>query len=95
MLKIMRQTQSATLIRVKLHGRFIGEYVPELEKAPTENGCMGVKVTFDLRNFTLVDRTAMEFLSGAELRKIRIGHTPTCVCAGSNRKHNGFSRASY
>ena len=61
MLKITKQTESTKLVRVKLHGSFTGDYVPEVEKALSENGCQNGKVALDLMNVTFVDREAMEF----------------------------------
>ena len=79
MLKITKQAENAQTSRVSLHGHFTGEYVPEVEKALSENGCKGGKVALDLRNVTFVDRAAMEFLRRAESKKIRIENTPSYV----------------
>lgn len=64
---------------MSLHGHFTGEYVPEVEKALSENGCKAGKVTLDLSNVTFVDRPAMEFLKRANSNKIRIENTPSYV----------------
>ena len=69
MLKITKQTETAKLLKVNLHGGFTGEYVPEVEKALSENGCQKGKVAVDLLNVTFVDREAMEFLRRAMSRK--------------------------
>lgn len=80
MLKITKQTESTKLVRVKLHGSFTGEYVPELEKALLENGCKRGKVELDLMNVRFVDREAMEFLRRAISRKkIAIENIPSYV----------------
>jgi anti-anti-sigma regulatory factor len=79
MLKITKQAENAQISRVSLHGHFTGEYVPEVEKALAENGCKGHKLALDLRNVTFVDRTAMEFLGRADLKKIRIENIPSYV----------------
>jgi hypothetical protein len=80
MLKITRQTESAKLHRVNLHGGFTAEYVPEVEKALSDNGCPKGKVALDLMNVTFVDREAMEFLRRAMSRKkITIENIPTYV----------------
>lgn len=80
MLKITKQTESKKLVRVKLHGSFTSEYVPEFEKALSENGCPRGKVALDLMNVTFVDREAMEFLRGALSRKkIAIENLPSYV----------------
>ena len=79
MLKITKQTENTQLTRVSLHGHFTGEYVPEVEKALSENGHNGDKVALDLRNVTFVDRAAMEFLSKATLRNVSIENTPSYV----------------
>ena len=78
MLKITKQPENAP-IRVSLHGHFTGEYVPEVEKALSENGCTAVEVALDLRNVTFVDRAAMEFLCRVDSKKIRIENTPSYV----------------
>lgn len=79
MLKITKEAENARISRVSLHGHFTGEYVPEVEKALSENGCKAGKVTLDLRNVTFVDRPAMEFLSRAKSKKIRIENIPSYV----------------
>jgi len=78
MLKITKQAENAQISRVSLHGHFTGEYVPEVEKALSE-GCKQGKVALDLRNVTVVDRAAMEFLRRAKSKKIRIENTPSYV----------------
>jgi anti-anti-sigma regulatory factor len=80
MLKITKLMESTKLVRVKLHGSFTGEYVPEIEKALLENGCKRGKVALDLINVTFVDRQAMEFLGIAISRgKIAIENIPSYV----------------
>ena len=79
MLKITKQVEDPRINRVSLHGHFTGEYVPEVEKALSENGCTQGKLALDLRNVTFVDRAAMEFLRRAESKKIRIENTPSYV----------------
>ena len=79
MLKITKETEDARIIKVSLHGRFTGEYVVEVEKALSENGCSAGKVALDLRHVTFVDRAAMQFLSRAESKSIRIENTPSYV----------------
>jgi len=80
MLKITRQTKSVKLHRVNLHGGFTGEYVPEVEKALSENGCHKGKVALDLMNVTFVDREAMEFLRRAiSKKKLAIENIPSYV----------------
>ena len=80
MLKITKQTESAKLVRVNLHGGFTGEYVPEVEKALLENGGKRGKIALDLMNVTFVDRLAMQFLHRAISRKkIAIENIPSYV----------------
>jgi anti-anti-sigma regulatory factor len=79
MLKITKQTKNTQLTSVSLHGHFTGEYVPEVQKALSENGHNGDKVALDLRNVTFVDRVAMEFLSKATSKNISIENTPSYV----------------
>lgn len=80
MLKITKQIESAKRFSVNLHGNFTGEYVPEVEKALSENGCANGKVALDLMNVTFVDREAMEFLSTAMSgKKIAIENMPSYV----------------
>ena len=79
MLKITKQPENARIIKVSLHGQFTGAYVLEVEKALSENGCTHGKVALDLRNVTFVDRTAMEFLSRVDSKKITIENTPSYV----------------
>jgi ABC-type transporter Mla MlaB component len=79
MLKITKQPENTQQTTVSLHGHFTGEYVPEVEKALSENGHKGDKVALDLRNVTFVDRAAMEFLSKATSRNVSIENTPSYV----------------
>lgn len=79
MLKITKQTETAGLIRLNLHGAFTGEYVSEVEKALSENGHKRDTVALDLMHVTFVDRAAMEFLSRAKSSKIKIENVPSYV----------------
>jgi len=80
MLKITKQTEIPKLVRLSLHGSLTGDYVPEVEKALSENGCNKGNVALDLMNVTFVDRQAMEFLLRAILRKkIAIENIPSYV----------------
>ena len=80
MLKITKQTESAKLIRVFLHGALTADYVPEVEKALSEHGCDKSKVALDLMNVTFVDRVAMEVLRRAlSGKKIVIENIPPYV----------------
>ena len=79
MLKITKEAENARIIKVSLHGHFTGEYVPEVEKALSENGCKDSELALDLRNVTFVDRTAMEFLCRAKSKKISLENTPSYV----------------
>ena len=79
MLKITKQTEKAGISTVSLHGHFTGEYVPEVEKALSENGCKDGKLALDLRNVTFVDRMAMEFLCKAKSEKVSLENTPSYV----------------
>lgn len=78
MLKITKDTENATRIRMNLYGRFTNEYVPEVEKA-LSGGSEGRKVTLDLSNVTFVDRQAMEFLSRVKSKRVEIENTPSYV----------------
>jgi hypothetical protein len=80
MLKITKQTESTKRVRVKFHGNFTGDYVPEVEKALSGNGCNKSEVVLDLMNVTFVDRQAMEFLRKAISKKtIAIENVPSYV----------------
>ena len=80
MLKITKSTENTRLMRVTLHGYFTGDYVREVEKALLqENGYKGGEVALDLMHVTFVDRVAMEFLSRAELSKLKIENVPSYV----------------
>ena len=80
MLKITKQTESAKLVRLNMHGGFTGEYVPEVDRVLLENGCKKGKVALDLMNVTFVDREAMEFLRRAiSGKKIAIENIPSYV----------------
>jgi anti-anti-sigma regulatory factor len=80
MLKITKEIENTKLIRVKLHGSLTAEYVLEVEKALSENGCKRGKVALDLMNVTFVDREAMEALRVAISRsKVAIENIPSYV----------------
>jgi anti-anti-sigma regulatory factor len=79
MLKITEHKENAKTIRIDLHGQFTGQYVPDVEKALSENGNKRAKVALDLSNVTFVDRAAMEFLCRAKVKKIRIENPPSYV----------------
>jgi len=78
MLKITKEAEN-TQCRVSLHGHFTGEYIPEVEKALSQNGCKRGQRALDLKNVTFVDRAAMEFLCKAKSNEIRIENTPSYV----------------
>ena len=88
MLKITKQPENARLFKVSLHGHFTGEYLAEVEKALSENGCKAGKVALDLTNVTFVDRAAMEFLCGIDRKKIRIENTPSYVTRWIEQEHS-------
>jgi anti-anti-sigma regulatory factor len=78
-----------------LCGQLTGEYVPELEKALSNDGMEAGKIALDLSSVTFVDREAMEFLCGARSRKVSIENIPSYVirwieqegrCGSSHRK---------
>jgi len=80
MLKITKDLENSSRMRVRLYGRFTSEYIAEVEKAlPTKNGSKERKVTLDLSNITFVDRLAMEFLSRVKSKRVRIENTPSYV----------------
>ena len=79
MLKITKQPENARIITVSLHGQFTGEYVPDVEKALSENGCTEGQVILDLENVTFVDRAAMEFLCRVDSKKMSVENTPSYV----------------
>jgi len=79
MLKITQHAEIPELVRVSLYGRFTSEYVPEVEKALVQNGNKSKKCALDLMNVTFVDRPAMEFLSAAQSRNIKLENLPSYV----------------
>ena len=79
MLKITKQPENASIITVSLHGQFTGEYVPDVERALSENGCTEGQGILDLKNVTFVDRAAMEFLCRIDSKKVRRENTPSYV----------------
>ena len=78
MFKITKEAEN-TQCRVTLHGHFTGEYIPEVEKALSQNGCQRGQRALDLKNVRFVDRAAMEFLCRAKANEIRIENTPPYV----------------
>ena len=103
MLKITKQTENAKLTRVNLHGRFTGEYIPEVEKTFLENGCKQGQVALDLTNVTFVDREAMKFLRSAiSSKKIAIENIPSYVThwieqesRDSTNQHGGITSSVF
>ena len=76
MLKITRDAENVGTLRVNLCGRFTSEYIPEVRKALSPNGNKAQRLALDLTNVTFVDRQAMEFLTAAKSRNIRIDNLP-------------------
>jgi hypothetical protein len=79
MLKITRDAENVGLLRVDLCGRFTSEYIPEVRKALSPNGNKAQRLALDLTNVTFVDRRAMEFLTAAKSRNIKIENLPSYV----------------
>ena len=86
MLKITRDAENVGTLRVNLYGRFTSEYIPEVRKALSPNGNKAQRLALDLTNVTFVDRRAMEFLTAAKSRNIKIENLPSYVTAGCSRK---------
>jgi hypothetical protein len=79
MLKITHDDETAEILRVNLCGRFTSEYISEVKKALSLNGSKSQRLALDLTNVTFVDRQAMEFLTTAKSRNIRIDNLPSYV----------------
>ena len=79
MLKITYDDEDADIVGVNLCGRFTSEYVPEVEKALSLDGSATKRLALDLLNVTFVDRKAMEFLTTAKSRNIKINNLPSYV----------------
>jgi len=79
MLKITQDVEIPGIVRVSLCGLFKSEYIPEVEKALDQNGDQSKKYSLDLMDVTFVDRAAMEFLRGAQSRKIKLENLPSYV----------------
>jgi len=79
MLKITHDDETAEILRVNLCGRFTSEYISEVEKALSLNGRKSQRLALDLTNVTFVDRQAMEFLTAAQSRNIKIDNLPSYV----------------
>jgi hypothetical protein len=79
MLKITRDAENVGSLRVNLCGRFTNEYIPEVKKALSPNGHKAQRLALDLTNVTFVDRQAMEFLTAAKSRNIKIYNLPSYV----------------
>ena len=79
MLKITRDAENVGTLRVNLCGRFTSEYIPEVKKALSPNRHKAQRLALDLSNVTFVDRKAMEFLTTAKSRNIKIDNIPSYV----------------
>lgn len=79
MLKITRDTENVGTLTVNLYGRFTSEYIPEVKKALSPNRHKAQGLALDLTNVTFVDRQAMEFLTAAKSRNIKIDNLPSYV----------------
>jgi len=80
MLKITKDLESSTRIRMRLYGRFTSEYITEVENALLpKNGGKKNRVTLDLSNVIFVDRQAMKFLSRVKSKRVTIENTPSYV----------------
>ena len=83
------------LFRVNLCGRFTSEYIPEVKKALSPNHHKAQRLALDLTNVTFVDRQAMEFLTAAQSRNIKIDNLPSYVTRWMQQEAaNGSSSCS-
>jgi anti-anti-sigma regulatory factor len=95
MLKITRDAENVGTLRVNLCGRFTSEYIPEVRKALSPNGHKAHRLALDLTNVTFVDRQAMEFLTAAKSRNIKIDNLPSYVTRWMQQEAaNGSSPSS-
>jgi hypothetical protein len=79
MLKITYDGENVGTLRVNLCGRFTSEYIPEVKKALSPSRHKAQRLALDLANVTFVDRKAMEFLTSAKSRNIKIDNLPSYV----------------
>jgi hypothetical protein len=79
MLKITRDAENVGTLKVNLCGRFTSEYILEVKKALSPNRHKAQRLALDLTNVTFVDREAMEFLTVAQSRNIKIDNLPSYV----------------
>jgi anti-anti-sigma regulatory factor len=94
MLKITRDAENVGTLRVSLCGRFTGEYIHEVKKALSPNGNKAQRLALDLTNVTFVDRQAMEFLTAAQSRNIKIDNLPSYVTRWMQQEAVNGSNAS-
>lgn len=79
MLKITRDDENVGTLTVNLCGRFTSEYIPEVKKALSSKGIKVQRLALDLTKVTFVDRQAMEFLTAAQSRNIKIDNLTSYV----------------
>ena len=79
MLKITTIQESPERLKVYLCGPFTAEYVPELQRALSQENTDPRNIALDLANVTFVDRDAMVFLCGAKSRQVSIENIPSYV----------------
>ena len=79
MLKIISIQESPDSLRVQLYGEFTGESLPELEKLLSVQHAGIREITLDLCSVTFVDRAAMQYLCGAQSKRIALENLPSYV----------------
>jgi hypothetical protein len=95
MLKITRDHENIGTLTVNLCGGFTSEYILEVKKALSSKGTKVQRLALDLTNVTFVDRQAMEFLTAAQSRNIKIDNLPSYVTRWMQQEAaNGSSSSS-
>jgi anti-anti-sigma regulatory factor len=79
MLKIISIQENPDSLRVQLHGEFTGESLRELEKSLSGQRTDIRNITLDLSNVTFVDRAGMQYLCGAQSKRIALENLPSYV----------------
>jgi|WetSurMetagenome_2_1015567.scaffolds.fasta_scaffold1051517_2 hypothetical protein len=77
MLKIDTTSPNGTDVLVTLAGWIRREHLPEIEQVVARAAGEGHRISLDLRDVSLVDREAVDFLAGVAGRDIELRACPT------------------
>ena len=95
MLKIISIQENPESLRMELYGEFTGESLPELEKALSGQRTDTRQITLDLSKVSFVDRAGMQYLCGAQSKRLALENLPSYVNRWMEQEgRNGAAKSS-